>query len=378
MPDQLAAAAGLGDRNCASKCSRPLVLEVAQQRGIPVSFRHGFARIAAAAMADLPRRTVVTFALAASVCRPGYAFDAARADATVRRAMHDHSISALAIGVSHAGRPNYVHGYGARVSANAIFAIGSITKAFTTVAMLQLAERRRLVLDASVCRYAPEYPAWCAVTLRDLLAQRSGIPDVAQMAWFDRFAAAPISTEELLGRVASLPLNFAPGDRYEYSNSNFVLAALIAARASGMPYIVWLHRDVLDPLDLRATHVAWPFLPGGRVRASLPLGSPTLAFGSADLQSNVPDLLTWGTALMPGGQFERDGTLMTRETLGVETGRIDAREAAWSSGYVAGFSAFFALLPRERLAVVVLANADRVDLSPLATSLVRIALGEPD
>ncbi|MHB8213618.1 MAG: serine hydrolase domain-containing protein [Vulcanimicrobiaceae bacterium] len=319
-------------------------------------------------------------------------------DEIVRTVMGESHINGLAMGVAEGGMTLYVHGYGFADRARRVrttpatgFAIGSITKSFTAAAVLTLVARGDLALNDRLGTLVPMYRRGHDVTLRDVLQQTSGIPDYTHLPSFDRSRRRPVSAHGLIGRIASLPLRFQPATDWAYSNTNYVLAALAVQRASGQPYQAYLQRALLTPLHLHRTHLAWPFLRNpDDAQGNLPLGSPTLAFGSADLSSDVPDLLRWGSALMAGRALPRryartlwqPAQLATGQRIGYGEGlfleRDFGRRVAWASGYVNGFSAFFMLVPQRRVVIALLANQNAVDLGPLARSILAIVLDARD
>jgi D-alanyl-D-alanine carboxypeptidase len=137
------------------------------------------------------------------------------------------------------------------------FRIGSITKTFTAVMILQLVDEGRLGLDDPVSEYLPDAPQIDGVTVRQLLNHSSGIPDVVELPSFlPTIFADPGRTwtpEEALGLVAGLERDFAPGSDIAYSNSNFFIAGMILAKVTGLGLAENLRTRVTDPLGLAAT-----------------------------------------------------------------------------------------------------------------------------
>jgi CubicO group peptidase (beta-lactamase class C family) len=303
----------------------------------------------------------------------------ARIDAAVRFVMDDPKIAGLALGIARASHIVAIRTYGyadrasrRRVDARTVFPIGSLTKSFTAAMLRMLVLEGRVAPDAALRRYVPEYRAAGAVTIDELLAQTGGIPDYAQGVGFLASSALPLAPESLIARAAAQPLG--PSGTFEYANTNYLLAAVIAQRAAGVSYAALLRRSILDPLRLERTAVANAFAaPVDRARGDASEGSATLGFGCADLESDVPDLLAWSGALFAGrvvpapraiGPYD-DGFFLAT-TLG--------RRVAYASGYVPGFSSYLLVVPDADLRVVLLSNAGNVDLGPLARSVAAAAL----
>jgi D-alanyl-D-alanine carboxypeptidase len=157
------------------------------------------------------------------------------------------------------------------VAANSIVQIGSNTKAFTAVLMLQLEAENRLSIDDTLGQWLPQYPRWREVTIRSLLNMTSGIPTYdAESAFMKDYAAHPaafFSQQRLVSYVTRAPRK--PG--YTYSNTNYVLAEMIIEKATGDSYAHQLYRRILQPLNLRDLYYREHLYPP-RVTAREPAG----------------------------------------------------------------------------------------------------------
>ncbi|MEV0742479.1 serine hydrolase domain-containing protein [Streptomyces sp. NPDC050549] len=134
----------------------------------------------------------------------------------------------------------------------------STSKAFSGAVALSLVRQHRLALDDTIGARLPQLPkAWRAVTLRQLLQHTSGLPDFSQSQEFRSLIQADphhhFDSRRLLDFVAGEPLRFAPGLRYQYSNSDNIAVALMAEAATGARYDDLLRHDVYRPLGLRDT-----------------------------------------------------------------------------------------------------------------------------
>lgn len=302
---------------------------------------------------------------------------AARVDLIVRDVMRDRDIPGLSVGVV-LGNRSAARAYGytarsraARVDPRTLFAIGSLSKGVLAAAARSLSAAGRISMGMRVSAIDPSYAAASEVTLAMLLEQRSGIPDYAQMPAFDRFSREPQSPRQLVARVAGLPLLFQPGTQTAYSNTNYVLAGMALQEAVGMPLPAIERETVFAPLGMQATHTWQPFVfEADRAWGNVAPGSATLTFGAADLESNAPDLDLWMHALLT----QRYST----GAIGFWSGKLFGDRVTAQSGYVNGFSAYMLLLPQRQAGVVLLCNADRVDLGPLAQSIMAAALNVPD
>lgn len=326
-------------------------------------------------------KAVHAFALAAVLATA----KTAEIDRIVRYVMGDQHVLGLSLAIASGDRTVYVRGYGfadrrrtIRTGADTVFAVASLEKPFIAALVLRLAERHKLSLDDTVVKYVPWYDAARNVTIAQLLSGTSGIPDYAQLPSFERGARAVVSPQDLLRRVSALPLLFTPGMQWHYSNTDYVLLGVIVQDVTHMPLAQWLHRDLLDPLHLSKTRTWQPNLPEpDRAEGSAPAGSSTLAFAAADLESTAPDLARWSRDLLNGQVVARRDMWRMFGGMGFLITRFEGLRAAWHSGYIEGYSAYMILIPAHRLAIVLLCNEDRIDLGPLALSIVHDVLSRP-
>jgi CubicO group peptidase (beta-lactamase class C family) len=164
-----------------------------------------------------------------------------RLDVIARDAVVRKVVPGLALGVMRGGHVLIAKGYGTGdlendlpVRAGSVFSIASITKTFTAVAILKLAENGSLALDDDISRYVPDYPERDkGVTIRRLLNHTAGIHNITSVAAYRAQMARVISPAELTAFFRDLPLDFEPGSRYAYSNSGYILLGLVIEKASG-------------------------------------------------------------------------------------------------------------------------------------------------
>ena len=295
-------------------------------------------------------------------------------DSAVQLVMRSEHIAGMSVGVARSGQTLYEQGYGERDALRhlpaqpyTVFRIGSLTKAFTARAILTLAGKGKVSLNRPAAAYLPEFPWGDEVTVRDLLAQRSGIPSYTDDPLLNPYAwYAP---SQLFGAVAHQPLEFAPGTRFAYSNTNYVLLGAIVQRVSGEQFEDYVNAHVIASQHLHHTRYgdqpdeALGYTWDGRAFARATPSSPAYAFSAAAMTSNVPDLLRFlDTVRAP-----YYGLLQNERVGG----------SVWyANGNVDGYSAFMFVVPQTGDEAVILCNADRVDLAPLALDILH-ALDPP-
>lgn len=208
------------------------------------------------------RTPVLLAALAvplACFAAPSAAWDPANAQARrfVQDTMQARRIPGLQVAVVKDGQLVLSEAYGLANVENGVaatrdtrFPLNSATKSFTGVAMAQLAQAGRVDLQAPVSRYLDDLPpAWGKVQVRQLLAHTSGLPDI-----LDAQGLLGGGTEEQAWtQVTALPVEAAPGERFRYNQTNYVLLARIIARQAGMPYPQYMARHQFDVVGMPRT-----------------------------------------------------------------------------------------------------------------------------
>src|SRR5262249_36915111 len=133
------------------------------------------------------------------------------------------------------------------------FHIASVSKPFTSAAILLLQEKGLLKTSDTLAKFIPDYPRGEKITLRHLLTHTSGIPNVNDFPDYDQFAKTKHTVAELIAKFKDQPLEFQPGEKYRYSNSNYNLLAFIIEKVSGQSYGDFLKQNIFDPLALTST-----------------------------------------------------------------------------------------------------------------------------
>jgi D-alanyl-D-alanine carboxypeptidase len=190
------------------------------------------------------------------------------------------------------------YGGGPPVSPRALWEIGSNTKAFTSVIVLQLEAEGKLSIGDPIGRWLPQYPAWRRITIRQLLDMTSRIPDyLYQPAFAAAFAAdqhTRFTTTQLVSYVASLPLG---PKGYHYSNTDYLLAQMIIEKVTGDSFASQLTRRITGPLRLATTCLA-PYTCAASDAGKMPAGYFYIAGGPPSLigKAMPPLALTWAQA----------------------------------------------------------------------------------
>lgn len=134
------------------------------------------------------------------------------------------------------------------------FHLGSVTKQFTAMAVMQLQERGLLNVNETINKYLPDYPNGKSITLHQLLIHTSGIPDyINDDVTYTDISRLYHTLDEVIGRFKDKPLEFKPGTRFDYSNSGYVLLSRIIEKVSGETYEEFLAENIFKPLNMKNT-----------------------------------------------------------------------------------------------------------------------------
>lgn len=274
------------------------------------------------------------------------------------------------------------------------YILGSCTKPFTAVAVLQLMEAGKVDLDAPISRYLDALPAaWSAITVRELLTHTSGLPNYRRFLDNAKLSDPKYNQPgSVIALLAEKPLDFAPGTKYEYSNTNYHFLGQIIEKVSGQTYGDFLVAYQFKAAGMTATRLATlPLLlpnqaigyewDGKKLRPNTIFLPRALDYGDDGLVSMAGDLAKWTTALSTG-QLVSEATLKQMIMPGTLTGGTQAtyglglivasykgQTLATHSGATPGYSSTIAYLVDSHLAVVVLCNVWSNDLGltqPLA------------
>lgn len=207
------------------------------------------------------RTATLAFLLLPQLAAAAHAAPAVNIDRDVTATLHRFSVPGAAIMVIEKGRVSFVRAFGWRdmerklpVRPNTFFEIGSITKQFTAASILQLQEAGKLNIDDPVSNYLPDAPHAKEITLRELLSHTSGLHDYFDTPQADALSSKPISYNDLIARIAPLPLDFPPGSHWSYSNTGYQILGRIIEKVSGETYRDYVQRHILYPLHMTNTH----------------------------------------------------------------------------------------------------------------------------
>ena len=312
---------------------------------------------------------------------------AAKVQAAVTDVMTRTHVPSASVGIVREGKIVYTAAFGAARLSPALpatpemhYAIGSISKQFTTACVMLLVQQGKLSLDDPVSKWFPELTRSSEVTVRNLLSHTSGYQDYAPQDYTIPTWTHPTTANAIIHEWATKPLDFDPGTQYQYSNTNFNIVGLIVEKASGQPFWQFLSTNVLRPLgldhtiDLDTQHDQLE--PTGYMRNALgPLRpaqseAPGWYFADGGMAMPASDLLTWDISemdrslLAPASYTAMETEMKLRNGqgigygLGVAVGYRNGHRVVAHGGEVGGFVASNTVFPDDKIAVVVLTNQE--------------------
>lgn len=278
------------------------------------------------------------------------------------------------------------------------FRVGSVTKQFTSMIVMQLREQGKVKLEDSVCLYVEPCPAtWQPVTIHHLLTHTSGIPTYTGLPAWRETMMAPKTIEQMLGFFRDLPLQWTPGERYAYNNSGYFLLGVVIEKIAGKKYEQALQEMILTPLGLKDTGYDWPqrVIPrrasGYRGRGDTLSHAPAIdmqqPYAAGALYSTVEDLLKWDQALytdklLPAAAKQIMWTPFLENyaygwNIAAASPATFGHRRMVHGGGINGFSANIIRVPDSNVTVIVLSNNEGANASARARELLALYYGQP-
>ena len=309
-------------------------------------------------------------------------------DKAAQEVLAQTGVPSASIAIVKDGSIGYLHAYGfARLDprtpaqSEMRYSIGSISKQFTAAAVLLLQEEGKLSLDDKVAKFIPNLTRANEVSIRQLLSHTSGYQDYWPQDYVPPFMLQPITAQRIMELWAHKPLDFDPGTKWQYSNTNYVIAGVIIEKVSGARLLQFLQQRVFSPLGMKSVAnidqeklgdtdaTGYKRYALGPLRVAPKEGKGWL-FAMGELAMPAADLARWDVSIIeqkllkPGSyeEFETEVRLKnglgTQYGLGVDVSSQSDRRALAHGGEVSGFTAENIVFPDDRTAVVVLTNQD--------------------
>jgi D-alanyl-D-alanine carboxypeptidase len=327
----------------------------------------------------------------------GASFDLQRMDAYLNALNQQQRFMGTAA-IDSAGSDVYNHSVGfinaeedtVMANGQTIYRIGSITKTFTAVIIMQLVEEGRVSLSTNLSQFYPDLPQAASVTLEHLLRHQSGIPSGSPSTFPQEWLTEPPTKQQKLEVFRELDSDFEPGSMERYSNTNYVILEFIIEDVTNESYSNQIEERIVEPLGLQRTYFgnsidvhqneAAAFAFDGASWKKLPAIDPSIPGGAGGIVSTPSDLTDFIHALFEGEMVSQE-SLSTMTTLqdGMGIGMYEIEyPGAFALGHKGGGQGFFshlAYFPDREVAVAYSANGLNYDRDEIFAGITSIYLG---
>ncbi len=289
------------------------------------------------------------------------------------------------------------------VEPDMVFRLGSITKQFTAVAVLMLAQDGKLGLQDEITKFLPDYPTQGKrITVEHLLTHTSGIQSYTDMPEWLPLWRKDFTVKELVDFFKDKPMQFEPGRNWAYNNSGYILLGAIIEKASGKTYEEFVTERIFKPLAMKGSsygsteRIIPRRVPGYQTGKEGVINAPYLSmtqpYAAGSLLSTVDDLAVWSDAVFAGKLVGKEWLdkaftpykLMNGRSTGYGygwfVGDFDGHRSIEHGGGINGFTTYEMTFPEDRIFLAILANSAIAgrDPEPRAVKIARLALGLPE
>ncbi|MDR7856761.1 serine hydrolase [Tissierella sp.] len=278
------------------------------------------------------------------------------------------------------------------------FAIGSVTKQFTAIAIMQLSEKGLINVEDKLSKYLPDFPNGDSITIHNLLTHSSGLANFTELPEFYALSLDSQGPMDILNLVKDKPLIFSPGDEFIYNNTNYLILGILIEKLSEMTYEDYLHENIFVPIGMNNTGVSYgkdKDLYDATAYSGyldlVPIDDEILlrgAHAAGSMYSTVEDLYRWDQVLyteklvknetkdqifkehiaMPGAGSYGYGWMISDSGIG---------KIIFHGGNTLGLTANIVRLIDVDLTIIILSNTGYYDTTKLTNTLTSIALGGP-
>ena len=277
------------------------------------------------------------------------------------------------------------------------FYIASLTKQFTSLAIIQLHEQGLLNINEPIDRYFPNFPNSSKITIKQLLTHTSGLHDFTN-DW-DDIKLLNLSAQDLVDRIRNMEINFEPGSKVSYSSSGYILAGKIIEKVSGMAYRDYVESQIFSPLEM--SHSSYGYSSGNSPNQAIgyikyvPQQSVNvpMTYAAGALASSVTDFYLWDQSFYNSSLINESSQRLiypedrSAPGLGFGTGKFKVvMGLGWGvyksdfglefshTGNIDGFSTVVSRFPSHNALIVILSNQDRFDVFTLKNNIAKLVL----
>jgi CubicO group peptidase (beta-lactamase class C family) len=282
------------------------------------------------------------------------------------------------------------------LTTESVFQIGSMTKQFTAIAVLMLEEQGKLNVQNTVSKYIPDYPAGDKITIHHLLTHTSGIKDFTKMKSIRDIAQKEMTPKMMVDFFKNEPVDFAPGEKFDYNNSGYVLLGYLIELVSGGTYEDFIKENIFKKAGMNQSNYAtdrqiinkraygyhkkeYGYVNKSIINFSVP-------FSSGSLMSSANDMLKWQNALNQNVLLKPENTQKAFSKYKLNSGETFTYGYGWHikelngtpvrehGGSIFGFKSMGVYIPSEDIYVLGLSNCDCNSPTQVTRDIAAIAL----
>jgi len=273
------------------------------------------------------------------------------------------------------------------------FRIASLTKSFTAMAIMQLKQKGMLSLNDKLNKYIDDYPNGEEISILHLLTHTSGIVNHTELpGFYKERGTSPVTVEETIATFKNMPLLFKPGEKFEYSNSNYILLGFIIEKASGQNYGKFIEENIFKPLDMKNSGFEYyqqkvdNFAKGYILKNNKIIDADkrvmSNAHASGALYSTVGDLYIWDRALYTEKLLDKAALkkMFTpyKDQYGYGWGiaRLFAKKIIAHNGDIEGYNTNIVRFVNDDICIIVLSNFEHAPTVKISKDLAAMVLGK--
>ncbi len=315
--------------------------------------------------------------------------DVARLDTLFNR-LEGHHRAIGSILLSKNGKVIYERGFSSQIAppntTETVYRIGSVTKMFTAAMVFRLIEENKLRLDDTLGKWFPQLPNAGKITIDQLLSHHSGLRNITEDTSFMSWQETPRTRTEVLARIAAQATDFAPGEKGEYSNTNFILLGYIIEEVTGRSYADNLSQRLTGPLKLGKTAFdgggTQSYAIEGGQWVAFPPSSARIAGGAGGIVSTVGDMARFIEALFLR-RYISEEHLKQMMTLKDGYGRGMVRFPFYDrfgyghNGRIDNFNTSLAFFPKDSLVLSIVTNGLNYNFNNILIGVLSTCYGRP-
>jgi CubicO group peptidase (beta-lactamase class C family) len=305
--------------------------------------------------------------------------------------------------VAKNGKPIYQKAFGkanleldVNLTNEYVFQLGSITKQFTAIAILMLEEQYKLNIKDTISKYIPDYPSGNKLTIHHLLTHTSGIKDFTKMKSLGDIAQKEMTPKMMVDFFKNEPVDFAPGEKFEYNNSGYILLGYIIELVSGESYEDFIEKHIFQKVGMNQSSYAtdrqiinkraYGYQKKENRYVNKTIINFSVPFSSGSLMSTINDMLKWQNALNKNLLLNSEHTKKAFSKYKLNNGEEFTYGYGWHikeingtltrehGGSIFGFKAMGIYIPSEDIYIIGLSNCDCNSPTQITQDIAKLAL----